>query len=776
MNGLVAKELVLVGGGHSHVHVLKMFLMQPMPGVRVTLVAKDVHTPYSGMLPGHVAGLYSWSECHVDLRPLCRRAGTRLVHAAAVGLDLDNKRVLLEGDRPSLPYDVLSIDVGITPDMNEALGADVHAVPVKPIQGFGERLRRLVARACVAQGAFTVVTVGGGAGGVELTLAMKHRLEKELAAVGKPPEWAQFCLVTRGQVLSSHNTSVRRIFREVLRKEGVRLVEGKRVVGVTESTVTLEGGTVVEAEECVWCTQANAQAWLAEAGLDTDNSFIRVNPTLESTSHKGVFAAGDVASVVGYPRPKAGVFAVRQGPPLTKNLRRALKGETLKPFAPQKQFLGLISTGGRSAVLSWGSLGFGGNTALGRRLWDWKDSLDRTWMEKYTDLPEMDGMGSDMSPEEQRRRQEQLAAVAGPEALEALKKAPMRCGGCGAKVGATVLERVLRKIDIPTRSEIVQGAGDDAAVVNVPPGMVSVQTVDYFRAFVDDPYVFGEVAAVHALGDAWAMGADPHAALAIATVPFGLESVVEEELTQMMAGAAAALRAAGCALAGGHSSEGAELSLGFSVHGVADPAMLLRKGGLKPGQVIVVTKPIGTGALFAADMRGFAQGRWVSAALKSMRQQSGPAAKCLIRHGATACTDVTGFGFLGHLVEMVNAAEVRARVDIEHLPLLDGALECVERGITSSLQPQNVRLGRAVANHSAVSSHPRFPLLFDPQTAGGMLAGVPKEAAAACVAELRALGYEQTMIVGEVSEGFGDLACGPPITIATDDLVDSHSL
>ena len=379
-------------------------------------------------------------------------------------------------------------------------------------------------------------------------------------------------------------------------------------------------------------------------------------------------------------------------------------------------------------------------------MWRWKDKIDRKWMKMYQEMPDMKEEAIDASP---------LALAAGEETIAALRAVPMRCGGCGAKVGATVLSRVMKRLEpIPTNKNVEVGIDqpDDAAVVSVPPGMVGVQTVDYFRAFVDDPYIFGQIAAVHALGDCWAMGADPHAALAIATVPYGLETQVEETLYQMMAGACSILRDAGCGLAGGHSSEGAELSLGFSVHGAAPREKLMKKGGMKAGHKIILTKPVGTGTLFAADMRSKAQGRWISNALNSMRQPSAVAAKTLFDHGATSCTDVTGFGLLGHLVEMCKGSNAAAVLDMDAVPILPGALECVESGITSSLQPANVRLSRAVANPSTVSGAPKYPLLFDPQTAGGMLASVPSENASAAVDALRSAGYPHTTIIGEVLE------------------------
>jgi len=745
----VVKDLVLIGGGHSHVYVLKMLAMKPEPGVRVTLIAKDLHTPYSGMLPGLVAGHYTWEETHVDLEPLCRLGKHRVIHDEAVGIDHENNRVQLKSGRPGVRFDTLSIDIGITPSA-QVRGSSENTTPVKPIFGFNARWEELLHRVVNNGKKCNVVVVGGGAGGAELALSMRYRMREELKKASLDENLAKFTLVTRGNLMPTHSKGVRKTFIKVFAEQGVDVIENDGVINADKGKLTLESGKVMEADECIWCTQAGAANWLKEAtnlSLDEDG-FIAVNPTLESTSHPNIFAAGDVAHVLKHPRPKAGVFAVRQGPPLEKNLRRALLGESLTDFTPQKLFLGLITTGGKSAVLSYGKMSLGGLGSMGEKLWRWKDKIDRKWMKMYQEMPDMGVM-------EEGVESSAIALAAGPETMAALRAVPMRCGGCGAKVGATVLSRVMKRLEpIPTNPNVEVGIDqpDDAAVVSVPEGMVGVQTVDYFRAFVDDPYIFGQIAAVHALGDCWAMGADPHAALAIATVPYGLEAQVEETLYQMMCGACDILRDAGCGLAGGHTSEGADLSLGFSIHGAAPREKLMKKGGMKPGHKLILTKPVGTGTLFAADMRSKAQGRWVSNALNSMRQPSGVAASTLFAHGATSCTDVTGFGLLGHLVEMCKGSNAAAVLDMDAVPILPGALECVELGITSSLQPANVRLARAVANPSQVSTAPRYPLLFDPQTAGGMLASVPSENAEAAVQALRSAGYPHTTVIGEVLE------------------------
>ncbi|MEZ5364427.1 MAG: selenide, water dikinase SelD [Bryobacterales bacterium] len=332
------------------------------------------------------------------------------------------------------------------------------------------------------------------------------------------------------------------------------------------------------------------------------------------------------------------------------------------------------------------------------------------------------------------------------EARATLAAAKMRCAGCGGKIGAGPLERALAKIEPLEREGVVVGlrGADDAAAITVPCGKVAVQSVDFFRAFCDDPYLFGRITANHALGDIFAKGAEAHSALAIAVAPYARESKVEEALHHMLYGANEALREAGAALVGGHSSEGADLSLGLSVTGIADPNRLMRKGGARPGDTLVLTKPIGVGALFAADMMGQATGRWITSAMESMCRSNAAAAQVFLAHGATACTDVTGFGLAGHLAEMLGASNAAAEIELGAIPLLDGAVEVTLAGHRSSLYPQNVRVEALI--EGGPHGEPAYPLLFDPQTAGGLLATVPPHALDETLAALERAGCEPAVI------------------------------
>ncbi len=731
------KDVVLVGAGHAHVGVLRMIGMNPIPGVRFTLITRQVDTPYSGMLPGMIAGLYSADEAHIDTGPLARFAGARLYNSEVIGLDVESKLVICR-NRPPVPYDVVSLNIGSTPSARDVPGVAQYAIPVKPIDGFLERFEAARERILRAGGRARIGVIGAGAGGVELILALHHRLTRDLAAVQLDPSRLSFALLTSSsELLPTLPPRVRRRFAEIMAERRITVHTSSRVTWLDAGGVQVNDETPVPLDEIFWTTRAAAAPWLAETGLALDASgFLRVGGTLQSVSQPDVFAAGDIASIDGYDLPKSGVYAVRGGPPLAANIRRLIAGEPMLRYRPQRNALYLISTGGPHAIGSRNGLSFEGDW-----VWQLKDWIDRRFMAKFNRLPEMAQPAAAI-----------VSGIADKAAIKEISALAMRCGGCAAKVGATVLSRALGSIEPIERDDVVVGldAPDDAAIVDTSGPKLAVHSVDYFRAIVDDPYIFGKIAANHALGDIFAMGAEPQTALAIATVPYGIAAKVEADLSAMMTGANEVLRNANCALVGGHTSEGAELALGFAVNGLIAREQVTGKGDLIPGDALILTKPIGTGTLLAADMRAKARARWVMAALAHMTCSNRNAAKILQAHDVHAATDVTGFGLLGHLVEMVRASSVDVLLDLERVPLLDGVRETMAMGIFSSLQPQNVRLRRAIRNIEAAGRDPLYPVLFDPQTAGGLLASVPHACAVECVAALRAGGYPHAVVIGSV--------------------------
>jgi len=688
----VATDIVLLGAGHAHAEVLRQAAMRPVPGVRITLIAREALTPYSGMLPALIRGECSLDDAHLDCARLAAAAGARLILAEATGLDLAARRVHVSG-RPALSYDLLSIDVGGQPSMPATGG-----VPVKPIGRFLAHLADLESRLPPDA---RIAVIGGGASGAELAIALAHRLRGR----------ARLTLVSRDSPpLATAPRIVQRAVTKTLAAYDIELIPGI-AQSFTDGLLRLADGQSLPVTETLWATGVVGPAFLAASGLGVDAlGCIRITATLQSETHPTVFAAGDCATLAGAPRPKAGVWAVRAGAPLAENLRRAATSQPLRPWRPQRTALAILGLGTNGAVAWRGPLALSAPWVA-----RWKRHIDRRWMAMYQALRPMPMSESDA-----------------------------RCGGCGAKIGPDALTTALSNITPAPRPDIPIGLADadDAALTLPPPGQAVVQTVDYFRAFLDDPYVFGQVAAAHALSDVFAMGATPWTAMAIATIPFMHGRKMQDDLAAMMQGAAEILAAENCTLIGGHSAEGAEAGLGFALTGLVPPAQAWRKSGLQPGDALILTKPLGTGIILAAAMRGDARAEWLTATTTSMRQTNGPAARILHTLPITACTDITGFGLAGHLTEMLRASNLAATLT-PTLPALPGAIPLASTGTASTLAPTN----RAAID---LPDSPATSLLADPQTSGGLLAGTPDGPSA--IAALAAAGIP-AWIIGHVVAG-----------------------
>ena len=371
------KRLLLVGGGHAHVEVLRRFGRAPLPDVELVLVSPHRLTPYSGMLPGLVAGQYEHAAGHIDLERVARFARARFLRTLAAGIDA-HRRVATLADGGSLEFDLLSLDVGSVPATAGIPGAAEHAVGVKPVDHFlhawgdwRERARTGALR--------RLLVVGGGAGGVETILAMHARLARE---TGRPDAVACALATDVDRLLPMHPPRVQDLLGRALARRGIVVHLGMPAARIEPGAMVAANGTRIAADAIVWTTGAAAPPWLRSLGVALDAAgFVAVNETLGSISDERVFAAGDCATMIGHPRPRAGVFAVRQGPPLAANLRAALEGRPLAHYVPQERALSIISTGDGRAVAARG-----GWTAEGAWVWRWKDWIDRRFVARYAAL------------------------------------------------------------------------------------------------------------------------------------------------------------------------------------------------------------------------------------------------------------------------------------------------------------------------------------------------------------------------------------------------------
>ncbi|MFS4582990.1 selenide, water dikinase SelD [Phaeobacter sp. C3_T13_0] len=699
----LTKDVVLIGGGHTHALLLRRWGMRPLAGARLTVINPGPTAPYSGMLPGFVAGHYDRDELDIDLVKLARFAGARVILGAAEHIDTRAQEIHV-ARRPPVAYDVAAINVGITSAMPDMAGFADNAIPAKPLGRFAARWADYLNCDDPAH----IAVVGGGVAGVELILAMSHSLRAR-------DRLEQATLIDRSKILTDTDAKSRDRLRVALHSLGITVIEHADIAQVEAEHVILSDGRAVRSDFTTGAAGARPYPWLANSGLDLHDGFLSVDDYLQ-TSQGGVFASGDCAHFKSNPRPKAGVYAVRQAPILYQNLRATLTKDPLQRYSPQKDYLKLISMGGKTAV----GERFG-QTFAGSWIWRWKDHIDQSFMEQFRDLPSMD--------------QPTLPPEHTHDLPEALGHKPM-CGGCGAKVGARALKTTLGSQPASQRSDITPLPGDDAGLL-VTGGQLQVLSTDHLRAFTADPVVMARIAAIHALGDIWAMGAQPQAATANLILPRLSPELQARTLSEIMTAAGDVLRDAGADIVGGHTSVGDELTIGFTLTGLSDgPPITL--AGAQPGDALILTKPLGTGVIMAAEMSGEANGVWVAEALTAMSQPQGKTAELL--RVANAMTDVTGFGLLGHLLGICEASSLGAEVSCDAIPLLPGAAHLSARGVRSSLFAENAGLLPEIATGG------RQDLLFDPQTAGGLLAAVPTNQVADLLPKLRGYAPEATII------------------------------
>jgi len=731
-NSLPQRDVVLLGIGHTNAHVLRMWRMQPIAGARLTCVSNFPIATYSGMLPGVLAGQYATERMQIDLVRLCAASGARFVHDEVTGLDVDGRHLLL-ADRPPIPFDALSIGIGSVPTFEGVEEADETLLAIKPMQTFIARLeaRLQSARDRHRDRPLRLAVVGGGAAGCELAFCLPRRVE---LLFGKAA--MEITLIHAGEqlVMGALDSTSQRARRE-LEQRNVRLLLGERVKRAYCGTIELESGRQLDVDVALWATSAAAPPLLAKLNLPTDeDGFLLTDATLQTTAQAPIFAVGDTGTIESEHLPKAGVYAVRQAPVLWKNIQRLLAGERLVEYRPQRSFLKLLNTGDGRAIGEYPLGARWGITLHNRWMWKLKDAIDSKFIDKYQDY-----RPTEMSP-------------AGDEEE---RSAAMRCAGCGGKVAGSVLSRVLARLDVPPSEHVLVGLEkpDDAAVVQTPGGRPMTLTVDFFASPLDDPYLVGRIAVLNAASDVFALGGKPLAALAMITLPVGKPAAQEELLLQLLVGSMEELRKMGATLVGGHTIEGPQLSIGFTIAADQGEQPPRTKDRLRAGDRLILTKPLGVGVLLAAHMQAKCRAEWMEELLKTMLASNQTAAGLLNEFGIAGVTDVTGFGLAGHLLEMLEASRVQAKLRLDAIPLLPGAAELIDAGVESTLAPANRAAEAAMQVAAGMHNAAHYKALFDPQTSGGLLMGVAADRVDDFRLRLSELGASSAVIGQIVTHG-----------------------
>lgn len=720
--------IVLLGIGHTNAHILKSWKMDPIDDCQLICVSNFPVSTYSGMLPGVLAGQYPVPKMEIDLVRLCASANVRLIIGDVTGIDRERHRIEF-ANRPDLSFDVLSIGVGSRPSFD---GIEVHCtdslVSIKPMQTFNRRLHdRLNHIQLLGQDPsqkpekpVEIAVVGGGIGSIEIAFCLDRYLKSsadrsyELKLVaGRSGIGSGLLRSTRAKVLAR------------LKERGIQTIQGQRVKEVHSDHLTLSDQTEVAADVVLWATNAVAPELLGRFDFPQDDAgFLMTQPTLQVKSTQNVFAVGDTGTIEGAELDKAGVYAVRQGPVLWENLKRAIKGLPLEVYRPQQDYLKLINTADGRSIAE-----FKGRSFYGRWCWWLKDRIDVKFMAMYQDYQPMT----------------MAAAPADAESTDA-----MRCLGCGGKIGSQILSSVLSELDIVDNASVIVGLKnpDDAAVVRTRDNQVTV-TTDFFASPMNDPYLTGRIAMLNSASDCFVMGASPTAALALIQLPLQHAKIQLQTMRELMAGSVEELNRMNASIVGGHSIEGPRLTAGFTVLGdqVSDAKT---KGMLVVGDALVLTKPLGSGVLLAALMQAKLSGHFYLELVDSMLKSNAIALDLIRDHGVSAMTDVTGFGLAGHLKEMLTASGVSAEVRLQAVATMDGFEELVEQGIQSTLAPDNrINAAQCFAAQENINV-PELAKLFDPQTGGGILLGIAAERVPDLLSFLSESGFAKSAVVGSV--------------------------
>ncbi|MEZ6124921.1 MAG: selenide, water dikinase SelD [Planctomycetaceae bacterium] len=680
---LPGRHLVLLGMGHTNAHILRMFSMQPIADTHLTCLSNTLFATYSGMLPATLAGQNSPEDMQIDLVRLCAKAGVRLINSEVTQLD-PVSRTIRFADRPDMTFDALSIGIGSVPSTCDVLLNSDRVIRIKPMQTFLPRLSAAVTEHRPAEDrSMRIVVVGSGVAGLEVAFCLIPFLQRH--GVVAP----EIQLVTRSeQVADGVTDSMRRRIIRRLEDRSIEVRNGQTVQSVIGSDVVLKGGRQLSVDLVIWATGASPPPLIEQLNLPTDErGFLSTDATLRSTSGQPIFAVGDCGSMMGQPLPKAGVYAVRQGPVLWHNLQATLNHQPLISYQAQSTFLKLLNTGDGQAIGEWKGLSFSGAWVM-----NLKNRIDLGFIRKFRT--------PDSNPSE----------------------TPMQCTGCGCKLSSDVLLASLR-------SGTEEIAVEDAAVMPTDAGTI-VASTDFFALPFNDPWLNGRVTALHSASDLTAMNCAPKAALANVVLPGGSPEHQRSALKEFLQGASLELQAMNARLVGGHTIVGPRWEAGFTVIGTASPDVrLLQKNQLQSGDLLFLTKPLGSGILLAAHHQGQCRSDWYESLLNVLLQRQDGWRAVISDCQLQAGTDVTGFGLAGHLLEMLTASRVHGRISLNAIPCMNGVQELVERGFESSLAPDNRAVRRQIDVSPDIADQWKFATIFDPQTCGGLLLAVRPEVA-----------------------------------------------
>ena len=678
------KQLVLIGGGHANVQVLRKLCMNRYKGLNAVLISESYGAIYSGMTPGYIEKLYSLDEITIDLQRLCFNAGATFIKDKVVRIDEKNQ-ILYLNDNPSIKFDLLSINSGSNSDKQTIkIENDSKVISVKPINNLVSKIN-LIDEIIEKSSQKKVSIIGGGVASFELSFALHKRYHGNISL----------------EIISKHlleeknlnKSSINKI-KKILKNMGINLIS-KQAIAINNSEIKVDDEDVIYSDLILLSTGASLPKWLAQSKLDKDENFIAVNQHLQSLNFKNIFVSGDAASIQNFKRPKSGVMAVRQGEMLRDNLFLFLQNKSLKKFQPQKNWLYLIGTYKYSAILNYFNFSF-----EGKWCWVLKKLIDLNFMKKFY-FPGQTDMNKKIFNLTEHK--------------EDIPK--MYCQGCGSKVSKNTLVNYLS--NQKKNSEL-----SDATEIKFDYRDI-LQTIDHIKLFNSfNPYDFGIISYLHSQNDILAAGGSVHSLSVSIGVPISENLVESFYLEYFMGGIQNEVTKDGALLASGHSYQTEEPAITITMNGSLNKKA--NKSLATEGNLIYLSKPLGTGYLLAAY---FQNSKLLSISdfeilLKHLKTGNDLAAKSGFSCGSQLMTDISGFGLASHLGDICQSSNLSAQIHLNKDILINDKLEILKNFESSGYKNNYLSSFNLI---SIKDDHPLLKIIFDPQTNGPLLIAIDKE-------------------------------------------------
>ena len=694
----ITNDLVLVGGGHSHIILMMELSKKPIQGNRITLVSNEIDTPYSGMIPGFIEGVYSWRESHIDLYKLSLRLNIRFIHSKVINISSANKEIYLK-DRPSIKFDVLSVDSGIESNYKKIKGAEKFCIPVKPISGLANNFLNKI------KDLNDIAFIGGGAGAVELALAIRKRYIRDKSNL-------KISIITgKNGLLSSFSNHTRQTSKNALKEAGISIIENTEVLEVKKNKIIMSDNNTLKIDKCILSTNAMAPNWLKSSDIKLNaNGFIIVNSAFQ-TNREFIFAAGDIVDFDNQNLHKAGVFAVRSGKPLAKSIKSYIITKSGKKYSFRKNYLALI--------------GLSNGYTIGTKYNYSYSSKFNSFLKKYIDQKFIDKFKNKSSKKNEYISDiinKTLSLLDINSKFNFVKSNQMQCKGCAAKVPFTALKNTL--------PENITDSSDDASSISNYPQLF--QTIDMINAIIPDPFLMGKIAANHSLSDIIAVKSKPIAALMMLQLPFSNVDINSRDLEQVLCGAKEIFDKHNCIINGGHTMIGKDSDpvIGFTVTGESKLKENKNKKSykIKNNDTLVLTEKIGSGIIFCGINNDMIDSYFQKDVITQMTNGNFLFGNISEKLNILSMTDITGFGLANHLLNLIKRDKNKTGLTIfpEKIPIFNGVKEAIDKGVKSSLFESNYN----TAINSIIYDRQKKSIdeiLYDPQTVGGLAFIVPKE-------------------------------------------------